>query len=74
MAPSAPAMGPVAGGTLGFFLALALVLMLYCYRQHGHRAQTHGLSSGQDTGLRMSQLENETDDIDILDSAIQGQS
>ena len=77
MSPSTPAMGPVAGGTLGFFLALSLVLMLYCYRQHGHRAQAHVLahaylSSGPDTGVRMSQLDNELDDGDILDSAIQG--
>lgn len=79
MTPTTPAMGPVAGGTLAFFLALAFGLMLYCYKQHRHRAQAHGLahaylSSGPDTGVRMSQLDNELDDIDILDSAIQGQS
>lgn len=77
MTPSTPAMGPVAGGTLAFFLALAFGLMMYCYKQHRHRAQAHGLahaylSSGPDTGVHMSQLDNELDDIDILDSAIQG--
>lgn len=76
MSPTTPAMGPVAGGTLGFFLFLSLLLMLYCYRQHGHRAPlAHAyLSSGPDTGVRMSQLDNELDDTDILDNAIQGHS
>ncbi|KAE8746531.1 hypothetical protein FOCC_FOCC006765 [Frankliniella occidentalis] len=79
MLPSTPTMGPVAGGTLGFFLGLAFVLMLYCYRQHSNGTQAHGLahaylSSGPDTGVRMSQLDNEPDDADILDSAIKGHS
>ena len=72
-------MGPVAGGILGFFLALMIVLVLYCYKQHTQRSQGRSfahacLSALPDAGMRMSQLNNEVDDGEASDDMMPGKS
>ncbi|XP_064624547.1 VWFA and cache domain-containing protein 1-like isoform X2 [Lineus longissimus] len=54
--------GPVAGGIMGCFLVLALAV--YCYRHHVHRNNHQYITSIPDTGVRMSQLDNEQEDIE----------
>ncbi|XP_046405658.1 VWFA and cache domain-containing protein 1 isoform X2 [Ischnura elegans] len=62
--------GPVAGGIMGFFLVLALII--YCYRHHVHRNNHSYLSSVPETAVRMSQLDNEVDDIDSHEESVSG--
>ncbi|KAG8226717.1 hypothetical protein J437_LFUL005534 [Ladona fulva] len=62
--------GPVAGGIMGFFLILAIII--YCYRHHVHRNNHSYLSSVPDTAVRMSQLDNEVDDMDSHEESLPG--
>ncbi|XP_014679119.1 PREDICTED: VWFA and cache domain-containing protein 1-like [Priapulus caudatus] len=54
--------GPVAGGIMGCFLVLALVV--YCIRHHVQRSAHQYVSTINDTAVRMSQLDNEPDGDD----------
>ncbi|XP_071440186.1 VWFA and cache domain-containing protein 1 isoform X2 [Hetaerina americana] len=62
--------GPVAGGIMGFFLIIALII--YCYRHHVHRNNHSYLSSVPETAVRMSQLDNEVDDVDSHEESLSG--
>jgi hypothetical protein len=61
--------GPVAGGILGCFLLIALII--YCYRQHihGSRNQYTAASGDQDNNCH---IENEYDDFNAADDFMSG--
>ncbi|XP_013403576.1 VWFA and cache domain-containing protein 1-like [Lingula anatina] len=54
--------GPVAGGIMGVFLVL--VLGIYCYRHHVHRTGHQYVTAVPDTQVRMSQLDNEPEELE----------